>query len=1460
MKNKKTEKKEMIISIILILAMLVLPNVSAIPADGEIFTFRQPDGSDVSVRIWGDEYYQEMESLDGYTMVYDTDTNYIYYAKLSSDGKELVSTGVKAKDSPPAVEKHIRIKKEAKIEIITTARAEAEAERIQMLAAMPEPEELLGVMDVGVPEQKRALTLLVDFPDVNGTILPFDIDSLLNEVGYGTYGSVRDYFWDVSDGNVNYTSFVATSYTNSVVSGYYRAPQLKSYYTALGKEDELVLEILNHLDANGFDFSILDIDGDTTTDGVILLYAGARGPGNSGLWPHSGSISPFNADGVSISKFIIVEIGASPKINVISHESGHMVFGWPDTYDANGGSKGVGRYDLMAYGAIGGNPVEPAARWKYDEGWTDTTELNNKTMPFQGSVTAGVNTIYKYTNPSNPNEYYLIENRFKTARDSYLPDSGIAIWHIDNYGSNSNEQMGPTPSEHYMLTLVQADGRWDMENNLNTGDSTDLWSAPDDIIIGPYGNIPNTNWWFGTESGLGIRDVSSAASVMTFTYGLDYLTITPDEAFNTAGDVGGPFSPHSKTYVLNNTGSVPINYIVSKTETWFDLIGPTYSTLEPGETAYIIARLNSDATLLPAGNNNDIIMFANLNTNVSQSRLITLGQGSVLYETDFSDVDPLVDIPPGWTIVDGLSDSKTWTSTNPWGRTPPMGEWEGIFMIVDHDWEGLNTDMNEELISPSIDALNYQSIKLEFSHMFQKIISYGDVDISINQGLWTNLVQFHPAQENGVEVINLPASANGQSDVRIRFHYYDNNLQDWGYWGIDNIKITGETLVVSDTEPPLPNPAIIESLPFVVNDKITMTATVGNDASGSVEYYFNETTGNLGGQDSGWQTNPTYIDEGLSEYTTYSYKVMMRDSYGNVGMESSEENVATTSISSGSEIFNDESTVLSGFLNIKILNKTASGWTDYLNVVVNEPINILPRERIKLSTIFNQNNIVINEYGNYSIYAEVRNSSGDIINTPDGPLNVSWDFKVGTPAEVELPNASIFNGSTTNFTDVPDIENVENATIEKENVGKINFSGQILDFSGADLDTYVTIEDNLIGIDSDALPELNVSAELTIVGTFSDPTILEDGIACLSGSHCAILDNTGTEVVFTVDHFSNFSVMDAPAPTYCEDVHGCDYHDVDWDYCCDNIDYTDGWITRVQFNTIDNTNTTCDEDGYQDFTGISTTVYRDTLHTLTVNVTCGEWEEGYGFCNSEFNIAVWIDFNGDGDFSDSGELIEFVDSMCYSEACTLTQEITIPSNAVLGTTRMRIIIEDNELPEDPCIGQVPPPVFGEVEDYEIIIVDVGAPVNLPNASNFNGSTTNFTEVPDIENVQNATIEKENIGKINFSGQTLNFSGADLDSFVTIEDNLIGIDSDALPELNVSAELTIVGSFINPVILEDGVICISGSHCAIVENTGTEVVFSVDHFTNFSVIEGTIIFSIATLKEEYCPGEQVNITS
>jgi hypothetical protein len=87
-----------------------------------------------------------------------------------------------------------------------------------------------------------------------------------------------------------------------------------------------------------------------------------------------------------------------------------------------------------------------------------------------------------------------------------------------------------------------------------------------------------------------------------------------------------------------------------------------------------------------------------------------------------------------------------------------------------------------------------------------------------------------------------------------------------------------------------------------------MTATTASDATGPVEYFFDETTGGPGAMDSGWQTSTNYTDSGLDAGTEYTYTVQSRDSVTptpNTGTASAGSNATTTGCSA-TTLFTDE--------------------------------------------------------------------------------------------------------------------------------------------------------------------------------------------------------------------------------------------------------------------------------------------------------------------------------------------------------------------------------------------------------------------------------------------------------------------------------------------------------------------------------------------------------------------------
>ena len=136
-------------------------------------------------------------------------------------------------------------------------------------------------------------------------------------------------------------------------------------------------------------------------------------------------------------------------------------------------------------------------------------------------------------------------------------------------------------------------------------------------------------------------------------------------------------------------------------------------------------------------------------------------------------------------------------------------------------------------------------------------------------------------------------------------------------------------------------------------------------------------------------------------------------------------------------------------------------------------------------------------------------------------------------------------------------------------------------------------------------------------------------------------------------------------------------------------------ITYVQFGSIKNTSA-CG--GYTDYTKTiaSTTVNAGSSVPLTVSFTAWEIVYGTGF------VKAWFDFNQNGVFED----VESFDIGFSGANSTQTFSIGIPFNAVGGTTRMRVRIENSTFGDMiPCIKRT----SGETEDYAVNIIPSQTP-------------------------------------------------------------------------------------------------------------------------------------------------------
>jgi len=140
-------------------------------------------------------------------------------------------------------------------------------------------------------------------------------------------------------------------------------------------------------------------------------------------------------------------------------------------------------------------------------------------------------------------------------------------------------------------------------------------------------------------------------------------------------------------------------------------------------------------------------------------------------------------------------------------------------------------------------------------------------------------------------------------------------------------------------------------------------------------------------------------------------------------------------------------------------------------------------------------------------------------------------------------------------------------------------------------------------------------------------------------------------------------------------------------YCVSRGNSTaDEFINRVQLGSINNLSG--NNGGYGNFTALSTNLVRGTSNTITITPgwTSAVYSEAY---------RVWIDYNRDGDFLDAGEQVF---NRNRTTATPISGSFTIPTTALLGSTRMRVSMKYNASPTS-CETFS----FGEVEDYTVNI-------------------------------------------------------------------------------------------------------------------------------------------------------------
>lgn len=521
-------------TILLLLCLFVSNVLLAIPAKRMNQNFTQPDGSNVTIILQGDEHFSFYSTTDG-VMLKKDNNGYMRYAVADTNGN-LIPGKLAAQDPETR-----SAEATAYIKGISETRLRNAIAQQSNKAPMAKLPSEIGKSQFPNKGEVRGIIILAQFKDQPFSDLGTreEFSNMMNVHGYSNYnatGSAKDYFMDQS-----YNAFLPTF----DVVGPVTLPQNMEYYggnNASGSDKDpaqMIVDACNLADSQlGVNFAQYDYDNDGKVDLVYVIYAGyaeAQGGLPNTIWPHAWDIAygqkSLKLDGKSIRNYACsseLRLNSGTELDGIGsfcHEFSHCL-GLPDLYDSkNQGGYGLGDWDIMDSGCYNNDSRTPpsySALERYSLSWLIPEFLETPQNKATLENLSTSNKAYFIKSDTNKDEFYTLENRQPVGWDKHLPGHGLIITHINYKPSIWVNNTVNTPKGKERVQIVPAD------NILSSK------TSKADAFPGPNGNdsftdtsLPAATLVTGGYLGKPVTNITEKDGIISFKF-MGYPCVAPE--------------------------------------------------------------------------------------------------------------------------------------------------------------------------------------------------------------------------------------------------------------------------------------------------------------------------------------------------------------------------------------------------------------------------------------------------------------------------------------------------------------------------------------------------------------------------------------------------------------------------------------------------------------------------------------------------------------------------------------------------------------------------------------------------------------------------------------------------------------------------------------------------------------------------------------------------------------------